>query len=294
MSFSQVSGELKTGVDIGRIGLYAFLVIAAVYFVLPLAIMVSTSLKPMEEITSGSIFKLPSAPTFYAWQKAWSSACTGQNCTGIRVGFWNSVRILLPSLFTSVLLGAIVGFALAQWRVRGAGLLMGMLLLGAFIPMQVILYPLVKIFAFIGLYNTLPGIWVVHTIYGLPIMTLIFRNFFAGLPEELIKAARIDGAGFFRIFFQIMLPMSRNVLIVALVLQGTGIWSDYLLGLIIGGAENQPMTVQLNNIVNSQFGEVEYNVNMAATLLTALPPLILYFASGRYFVSGITAGAVKG
>jgi len=278
----------------GRAGLYALLVLAAAFFAIPLLIVLSTSLKSMDEIRQGSIFALPMAPTFEPWAKAWMSACTGLFCDGLHVGFWNSVRILVPSVILSVLAGSLNGYALAQWRFRYADLILTALMLGAFIPYQVILYPLVKVFSAIGLYGSLPGIVLIHVVFGLPVMTLIFRNFYAGLPEELVKAARVDGAGFFRIFFQIMLPMSANILIVAVILQVTGIWNDYLLGLIFAGRENLPMTVQLNNIVNTTTGTVEYNVNMAATILTALPPLLVYFVSGRYFVRGIASGAVKG
>jgi glucose/mannose transport system permease protein len=278
----------------GRIGLYVFLTGAALFFAIPLLIILGNSLKPMSEIRAGTIFALPLAPNFDAWIKAWVSACTGLNCNGVHVGFWNSIRITVPSVVLSVLAGAINGYALAQWRVRGANLIMTALMLGAFIPYQVILYPMVKILSAAGLYSTLPGIVLVHVIFGLPVMTLIFRNFYVGLPPELVKAARVDGAGFWRIFAAIMLPMSVNILVVAVILQVTGIWNDYLLGLIFAGRENLPMTAQLNLIVNSQTGEQEHNVNMAATLLTAIPPLLVYFLSGRYFVRGITAGAVKG
>jgi glucose/mannose transport system permease protein len=277
-----------------RIGIYALLLLVSLVFLIPLAVILMTAMKPMAEIRAGSIFLPPLAPTLEPFAKAWASACTGINCNGVSAGFWNSVKIVIPAVMLSVLAGAITGYALAQWRFRGADLIMTALMLGAFIPYQVILYPIVRIFSTVSLYNSLPGIITIHVLFGLPVMTLIFRNFYVGLPQELVKAARVDGAGFFRIFFKIMLPMSRNIIAVATIMQFTGIWNDYLLGLIFAGRENLPMTVQLNNIVNASMGEVEYNVNMAATLLTALPPLLVYFLSGRYFVSGITAGAVKG
>jgi glucose/mannose transport system permease protein len=204
------------------------------------------------------------------------------------------VRILIPSVIISIFAGSVTGYALSHWRVRGANIIMLFLLLGAFIPYQVILYPLVKMFSTVGIYSTLPCIIAVHVLFGLPVMSLLFRNFYAGLPEELVKAARIDGAGFWRIFAWVMLPMSVNILIVATILQTTGIWNDYLLGLIFAGRDNIPMTVQLNAISTTSTGVIEYNVNTAAALLTALPPLLIYFFSGRYFVRGITAGAVKG
>ena len=278
----------------GKLGIYAFLVISALFFAIPLYVMVVTSLKTMPEIRLGTIFAPPSDLTFEPWSKAWASACTGLNCNGIQVGFFNSVRILLPSVAISILVGSLTGYALSFWRVRGAGVLFGAMMIVAFIPYQVFIYPLVRIFSVLGISNSLPGIVVIHTIFGLPTMTLLFRNYFVSLPPELFKAARIDGAGFFRIFWSIMLPTAAPMLVVAVILQVTGIWNDFILGLVFAGRENLPMTVQLNNIVNSTQGERAYNVDMAATLLTALVPLVVYFASGRWFVRGIAAGAVKG
>jgi glucose/mannose transport system permease protein len=277
-----------------RWGLYAFLAITALFFLLPLYVMLVTSLKPMEEIRQGYIVALPSAPTLDAWTKAWSSACTGLNCNGIRVGFFNSVKILIPSVFVSILIGSLTGYALSFWRVRGADLLFAAMMIVAFIPYQVFIYPLVRVFSFMGIGQSLAAIVVVHTIFGLPTMTLLFRNYFASLPPELFKAARVDGASFYQIFFRIMLPMATPMIVVAVILQVTGIWNDFILGLIFAGRENLPMTVQLNNIVNSTQGERTYNVDMAATMLTALLPLVVYFGSGRWFVRGIAAGAVKG
>ena len=277
-----------------RVAVYAILVATALLFLVPLYVMVVTSLKTTAEIRAGTILGLPPAATFEPWIKAWTSACTGLTCQGIRVGFWNSVTILVPSVIVSIAVGAVSGYALALWRVPGSGLLFTLLLAGAFIPYPVFVYPLVRIFSGLGIYGSLPGIVVIHTIFGLPVMTVLFRNFFAGLPPELFKAARVDGAGFARILVSIMLPMSTPIVIVAVILQVTGIWNDFLLGLVFAGRENLPMTVQLNNIVNSTQGEREYNVEMAATLLTALVPLAVYFFSGRWFVRGIAAGAVKG
>jgi glucose/mannose transport system permease protein len=277
-----------------KIGIYVFLVITALFFAIPLYVMLMTSLKTMQEIRLGNIFAVPSDVTFSAWGKAWSSACTGLNCNGIQVGFFNSMKILIPSVAISIMVGSLTGYALSYWRVRGAGILFGAMMIVAFIPAQVFIYPLVRIFSVLGINNSLLGIVVVHTIFGLPTMTLLFRNYFASLPPELFKAARVDGAGFFRIFRSIMLPMATPMLVVAVILQVTGIWNDFILGLVFAGRENLPMTVQLNNIVNSTQGERAYNVDMAATLLTALVPLVVYFASGRWFVRGIAAGAIKG
>ncbi|WP_134499219.1 carbohydrate ABC transporter permease [Microvirga pakistanensis] len=294
MSAVEPHGRRPRHLTIGRIGIYAFLITAALFFLLPLWIMIVTSLKPMDEIRLGNIVALPTAPTFEAWTKAWSSACTGLECNGISVGFWNSVRILIPSVVLSIAAGAINGYALSFWRVKGANLMFGILLLGAFIPYQVFLYPLVRIFSMTGVYNSLLCIVLVHVIFGLPTMTLLFRNYYAGLPLELFKAARIDGGGFWTIFLRVILPMSTPMIVVASILQVTGIWNDFIFGLTFAGRENLPMTVQLNNIVHSTQGERAYNVDMAATMLAALVPLVVYFVSGRWFVRGIAAGAVKG
>jgi glucose/mannose transport system permease protein len=277
-----------------RLGVYAFLALASLFFLVPLWVMVMTSFKTMDEIRLGHILAWPSGITFEPWLKAWSSACTGLACNGISVGFWNSIWILVPSVIASIAVGAITGYAMTFYRVRGANALFAILLVGAFIPYQVFLYPMVRIFSNIGIYNSLPAIVIVHVIFGLPLMTLLFRNYYSALPIELFNAARVDGAGFATIFQHVILPMSAPIVIVATILQVTGIWNDFILGLTFAGRVNQPMTVLLNNIVNSTQGEVAYNVNMAATILTALVPLSVYLVSGRWFVRGIAAGAVKG
>jgi glucose/mannose transport system permease protein len=294
MTAAEPAGRRPRHVTWGRIGVYAFLLASALFFLLPLWIMLLTSVKTMDEIRLGNILALPADPTFQPWIAAWSEACTGLACDGIQVGFWNSVRILVPSVILSIQIGALNGYALSFWRVRGAEVLFAVLLIGAFIPYQVFLYPLVRLFSVFGIYNSLTGIVIVHIVFGMPIMTLLFRNFYSSLPRELFNAARIDGGGFATIFLRVMLPMSTPMLIVAVILQVTGIWNDFILGLTFAGRENLPMTVQLNNIVNSVQGERAYNVDMAATVLTALVPLVVYFGSGRWFVRGIAAGAVKG
>ncbi|HEU4987069.1 MAG TPA: carbohydrate ABC transporter permease [Rhizobiaceae bacterium] len=278
----------------GRIGLYGFLIIAALFFLTPLYVMIVTSLKDMAEIRLGHLFALPANPTIEPWIKAWASACTGVACDGIRPGFVNSVKITVLSVTISVGIGAVNGYALSFWRFRGANVLFGILVFGAFVPFQGVIYPLIVFQRELGIFGSLAGIVMVHTIFGMPIMTLLFRNYFSSLPEELFRAARVDGAGFWQIFFRIMLPMSVPITVVAVILQVTGIWNDFLLGLIFGGRENLPMTVQLNNVVTTTTGVREYNVNMAATILTAAVPLAVYFLSGRFFVRGIAAGAVKG
>ena len=277
-----------------RIGLYAFLISAALFFLVPLYVMLVTSVKPLAEIRDGGIFALPLQVTLAPWREAWGSVCTGAACEGISAGFWNSVAIAVPATVIPILLGALNGYALSFWRVRGAGLLFAVLMAGAFIPLQVMIFPLVRILAALGLFGSRSGIVLVHVIFAMPVMTLLFRNYYASLPHELFQAARIDGGGFLRIFVQVMLPMSLPVLVVAAIMQVTGVWNDYILGLVFAGRENLPMTVQLNNVINTTTGTRQYNVNMAATILTSLVPLAIYFLSGRWFVRGIAAGAVKG
>lgn len=277
-----------------NIFLYGTLAFIAVYYAIPLYVMTVTSLKGMPEIRLGNIFSPPLEVTFAPWVKAWSQACTGLTCEGLSRGFWNSVQITIPSVIASIIVASINGYALANWRFKGANVFFTILIFGAFIPYQVMLYPLVIMLREIGIYGSLGGLIIVHTIFGMPILTLLFRNYFTSLPEELFKAARVDGAGFWGIYFRIMVPMSLPIFTVAVILQVTGIWNDFLFGIVYTGPENYPMTVQLNNIVNSTQGVQEYNVNMAATIITGLVPLTIYFISGKLFVRGIAAGAVKG
>ena len=274
--------------------LYGTLLVVAVYYLIPLYVMLVTSVKGMPEIRLGNIFSPPVEVTFEPWVKAWAQACTGLNCDGLSRGFWNSVKITIPSVFVSIAIASINGYALANWRFKGANLFFTILIFGAFIPYQIMIYPLVILLRDLGLYTKLPGLILIHTIFGMPILTLLFRNYFTTIPEELFKAARVDGARFWGIYFRVMMPMSLPIFAVAIVLQVTGIWNDFLFGVIYTKPDTYPMTVQLNNIVNSVQGVKEYNVNMAATLLTGLVPLAIYFISGKLFVRGIAAGAVKG
>jgi glucose/mannose transport system permease protein len=277
-----------------NIMLYGILIVVCVYYLLPLWVMVMTSLKGMPEVRIGNIFAPPVEITFQPWVKAWSEACTGLNCDGLSRGFWNSVIITVPSVALSIIIASVNGYALINWKFKGSDIFFTILIFGSFIPYQIMLYPIVIMLREMGLYGTLWGLVLVHSVFGMPILTLLFRNYFSSIPEELFKAARVDGAGFWGIYFRIMLPMSLPIFVVALILQVTGIWNDFLFGVVFTKPDIYPMTVQLNNIVNSVQGVKEYNVNMAATLLTGLVPLIVYFVSGKLFVRGIAAGAVKG
>ena len=287
-------GRKPASISPSRIVVYSILFVAAVYYLLPLYVMVITSLKDLDDVRQGNIFALPVRLTVDAWFKAWNTACTGLYCEGLKVGFWNSVQITVPSVIVSIVVASVNGYALSYWRFKGSEVFFTILIIGSFIPYQVMLYPLVVITRELGIFGTLWGVILIHTIFGMPILTLLFRNYFAALPVELFKAARVDGAGFWGIFIKIMLPLSIPIVVVAMILQVTGIWNDFLFGVVFAGTKNWPMTVQLNNIVNTTQGVKEHNVNMAATILTGLVPLTIYFISGRYFVRGIAAGAVKG
>jgi glucose/mannose transport system permease protein len=277
-----------------RVIVYSVLLLCCVFFLFPLYIMLITSFKDLDAIREGNLFTPSSNFTLYPWDKALLHACTGLYCEGILPGFINSVKITVPSTVVSITVACVAGYSLANWPFKYSETFFTILLLASFIPYVVMIYPIVIITRWLGIFSTLPAVVLVHTIFGLPLLTLLFRNYFASLPQELFKAARVDGAGYWRILIQVFLPMSLPILIVAVILQVTGIWNDFLFGVIYAGPTNYPMTVQLNNIVNTGQGVKEYNVDMAATLLTGIVPLAIYFFSGKYFVRGIAAGAVKG
>ena len=286
--------QIPTNINIGRVIIYLILLFFALIYLAPLYVMFTTSLKGIEEIRSGNLMALPMDPTFYAWTKAWSSACTGSECKGLAPYFWNSVRIVFPAVIISTIIGAFNGYSLAKWRFKGSELLFGALLFGCFIPFQVILLPMAKLLGSLGLANTVTGLVMVHVIYGIAFTTLFFRNYYVGIPTELVKAAKLDGAGFFNIFRHIFLPLSTPIFVVTIIWQFTQIWNDFLFGVVYSGSGTQPITVALNNLVNTSVGGKEYNVDMAAAIIAALPTLVVYVIAGKYFVRGLTAGAVKG
>jgi len=286
--------HILTNINIGRVIIYLILLFFALIYLAPLYVMFTTSLKDIEEIRSGNLMALPIDPTFYAWTKAWSSACTGSECEGLAPYFWNSVRIVFPAVIISTIIGAFNGYSLAKWRFKGSELLFGALLFGCFIPFQVILLPMAKLLGSLGLANTVTGLVLVHVIYGVAFTTLFFRNYYVGIPTELVKAAKLDGAGFFNIFRHIFLPLSTPIFVVTIIWQFTQIWNDFLFGVVYSGSGTQPITVALNNLVNTSVGGKEYNVDMAAAIIAALPTLVVYVIAGKYFVRGLTAGAVKG
>lgn len=276
------------------IAVLVFLTIAALFFCVPLYVLVTTSFKTMDQIREGAIFSLPHVWTIEAWRYSWFDACSGMTCEGLQRGFVNSLEILFPSLIASIAISAVTGYALALWNVRWAGSFLFLLFLCAFVPFQIIMYPLIVITVKMGIYGSVWAVAFIHTVLAMPVLTLIFRNFYKDIPPEIIKAAIMDNGSFWRIFLEIILPMSGNILIVVLIMQITSIWNDYLIGVTFGGLGAQPMTVNLANMVTVTTGTVSYNVNMAAALQTAIPPLVIYFVLGKFFVQGIAAGAVKG
>jgi glucose/mannose transport system permease protein len=279
---------------IGRVVLYALLILFALYYLMPLFVMLTTSLKTLDDIRGGNLISLPEQISFDAWIKAWSSACTGVNCGGLSGNFWNSVSFVLPAVAISTLIGALNGYVLTMWRFRGSDALFTLLLIGCFIPFQVVLLPMAQTLGWLGIANSTTGLIFVHVVYGLAFTTLFFRNFYVAIPEEMVKAARIDGAGFFRIFWRIILPLSPPILVVCVIWQFTQIWNDFLFGVVFSSGERQPITVALNNLVNTSTGVKEYNVDMAAAIIAGLPTLFVYVVAGKYFVRGLTAGSVKG
>jgi glucose/mannose transport system permease protein len=277
-----------------RYFIYAILVLFALIYLLPLFVMIITSLKPLAEIRSGNMLSLPQEPSFEAWAKAWGTACVGVNCTGISGYFWNSIKMVIPAVAISTILGALNGYVLTKWRFPGHKLVFGMMLFACFIPFQAVLIPMARVLGLIGLSNSTTGLVLVHVVYGLGFTTLFFRNYYEAFPDELIKAAQMDGAGFFKIFWRILLPSSGPIIVVTVIYQFTNIWNDFLFGVSFASGGGAPMTVALNNLVSSSTGVKEYNVDMAAAMFAALPTLIVYVVAGRYFVRGLMAGAVKG
>ncbi len=277
-----------------RWGLYIALGFFVMIYLMPLFVMITTSLKSLEEIRTGDLVALPREVTFDAWLTAWSGACTGIKCEGVKPYFWNSVLIAVPAVAISTLVGAINGYVVAQWRFRGANFIFALMLFGCFIPFQVVLLPMARVLGIMGIAGTIQGLIFVHVVYGVGFTTLFFRNYYVTIPVELTKAAKVDGAGFFRILWSIFFPLSLPIIVVTVIWQFTQIWNDFLFGVSFSQAGTQPVTVALNNIVNSTTGVKEYNVDMAAAIIAAFPTLLVYVVAGKYFIRGLTAGSVKG
>ena len=274
--------------------IYTALILFAVYYLLPLYVMLVNSLKPLEEIRQGGMLNLPQQWTIDPWISAWSTAQIGVQPTGLRPFFINSILMVVPAVAISTIIGALNGYVLTKWQFKGSNVFFGLLLLSCFIPFQIVLIPMARILGMMGLAGSIWGLTFVHIVYGLGFTTLYFRNYYENFPTELVRAAQIDGASFFQIFYRILLPSSGPIIVVSVIWQFTNIWNDFLFGASFSGADTTPMTVALNNLVQSSTGVKEYNVHFAGAILAALPTLIVYIVSGRYFVRGLMSGAVKG
>jgi glucose/mannose transport system permease protein len=273
---------------------YAVLLLAALFFLVPLYVMLATSFKDAEQIRSGSLLSLPSSLNWNAWQTAWSSACTGVDCNGLKPFFINSVMMTVPAVLLSTAWGAVNGYVLSHWKFKGSELLFGFMLFGVFMPFQVVLLPMSQVLGYLGLSSSVTGLVIVHVLAGMAGTTLFFRNYYTSVPRELINAARMDGAGFWQIFWRVIFPLSTPILMVTLIWQFTNIWNDFLFGVAFSGADSKPVTVGLNNMVNTSSSVKAYEVDMAAAMIAGLPTMIIYVLAGQYFVRGLTAGAVKG
>jgi glucose/mannose transport system permease protein len=279
---------------VARALIYAVLLVFAFYYLLPLYVMLVNSVKPLDEIRGGNMLALPHQLTLAPWLSAWSTAQIGVQPTGLEPYFLNSIIMVVPAVAIATILGALNGYVLTKWRFPGANIVFGMMLLACFIPFQIVLIPMARILGLLNLAGTIYGLILVHVVYGLGFTTLFFRNYYEAFPTELVKAAQIDGASFFQIFRRILLPSSGPIVVVTVIWQFTNVWNDFLFGASFAGVYSMPITVALNNLVNSSTGVKEYNVHFAGALMAALPTLIVYIVSGRYFVRGLMAGAVKG
>ena len=295
----QKSGKNKI---IFRWILFIILGIFALYYITPLYVMIVTSFKTMDEIRQGNIFYLPDTLYFEPWLEAWrgqlvnttSGLAVDAGNVYLKTYFWNSVKLVIPAVLISTLLGAINGYALTKWRFKGDSWIFLLFLFGTFSPYQAILLPMSRTLGAMGISNSVGGLILVHVVYGLCFTTLFCRNYYISISDEIIKAARIDGAGFFKIFFKIILPISAPILVVTVIWQFTQIWNDFLFGATFTFGEEAPVQVALNNMVLTSTSVKRYNVDMAAAIIAGIPTLIVYILAGKYFIRGLTAGSVKG
>ena len=274
-----------------RLALYALLAAFALLYLLPIYVLALTGLKSYAEVNLYRMWDWPAHVSLDSFVKAWVGS-EAQGFRGLDNNFWNSVRLAVPATLLSAALGSLNGYVLAKWRFRGSDAIFMLLLFGMFIPYQSILIPLVQVLNRMGLYGSLQGLIFVHVVYGIPITTLIFRNYYATVPNELVEAATIDGSGILGIFRYVMVPISLPAFAVVAIWQFTSIWNDFLFGVIVTPRPAvQPITVALNNLAGSYI--VEWNVQMAGALLAALPTMLLYIVLGRYFMRGLLAGSLK-
>jgi glucose/mannose transport system permease protein len=278
---------------LSRLAVYGALVLFAVFTLIPLAVVMLNSVRTTAEINHSSVIGLPHEFAWSNFSDTWSSYCIAEHCTGIAPYFWNSMRMVIPATIISTLLGALNGYSLALWRFRGDNWVFGIVTLGVFLPEQMNLVPWAIVLRDLGLFNTISGLVLIHVIQGLSFTTLFCRNYYVAIPPDLLKAARIDGAGFFRIFWRIVLPLSPPILIVSVIWQFTGIWNEFLYGVTFSAGENQPITAALIALSAHISQAPQYGEQSAGVLMAAAPPLLVYLFGGRYFVRGLTAGAVK-
>jgi glucose/mannose transport system permease protein len=276
----------------GRVAIYALLIVAAAFYLLPVYVLFITGLKSFQEVNLSRMWDFPSGLHFDSYIKAWMGS-ESEGFRGLSGNFLNSVILAVSATILSSLLGSMNGYVLSKWKFRGSNILFPLMLFGMFIPYQSILIPLVQVLQKMHLYGSLQGLIFVHVVYGIPITTLIFRNYYAEIPNELLEAAKIDGAGILGIYRHILFPISMPGFVVVMIWQFTSIWNDFLFGVIITSRPAvQPITVALNNMAGSYI--VEWNVQMAGALLAALPTLLIYILLGRYFMRGLLAGSLKG
>ncbi len=278
---------------ISRIVIYGLLALLSIVYIVPLVVVFLNGFRSNAEISANGLISLPRSFALDAWPQAWSDFCIGGQCAGVARYFWNSVWMVIPATIISTALGAINGYVLSKWRFKGSEIIFGCMLLGVFMPGQIALLPWAFLLGKLGLANSVYGLILVHCIQGLSFTTLFFRNYYVGIPDDLIKAARIDGAGFWRIFYKIILPLSPPIMIVTIIWQFTGIWNEYLFGVVLNSGANQPITAALVALSMSGTTVRTYDVMSAAVMIAALPPLLVYFFGGKYFVRGLTAGAIK-
>lgn len=263
--------------------LYFILIALTIFFLMPVYVILVTSLKPLDQVILSDMWKLPTSFDFSSYSIAFSK---------LAPNFLNTVYLVVPATILSALLGSLNGYVLSKWKFKGADTIFTLILFGMFIPYQSILIPMIQFLREIGLYNSIPGLVFVHVVYGIPITTLMFRNFYTSIPDEMIESAKIDGAGFLRIFQYIIIPLSLTGAVVVGIWQFTNIWNEFLFAVTITTAEQQPVMVALQNLSGSQI--VQWNVQMAGAFLAALPTLLVYIFLGKYFVRGLLAGSVKG
>jgi glucose/mannose transport system permease protein len=273
--------------------IYLVIMLVAAAWLVPLIVVVLNSLRSNEEIAQTSMIGWPQHWAFGNYLTAWSNFCVAQTCAGIRPYMLNSALVTIPATIFSTLLGAVAGYAVSLWRFRGDQWIYGIVTLGIFLPQQMRLLPWTIVLRDTGLMNTLTGLVVIHTIQGLSFTVLFCRNYYVAIPQELIRAARIDGAGFFRIFWRIILPLSPPILVVTVIWQFTHIWNEFLYGVTFTTGQQQPVTAALIALSAAVADIPQHGVQSAAVMIAALPTLLIYLIGGKYFVRGLTAGAVK-